>query len=113
VLIWKQTRFDFSVKCRFMSKFTTIWQSEADFKTEQLTNKIFLAGHLGGFRVNALPPIISSPPTDSSTPTASVPVSIPESDKAKLCHFKRHIVQLYNQAGVKGEKIIFLLHDDK
>ena len=78
-----------------------------------MTIIIITAGHLGGFRVNALPPIITSPATDSSTPTTSVPGSIPESDKAKLCHFKRHIVQLYNQAGVKGEKIIFLLHDDK
>lgn len=72
------------------------------------------AGHLGGFRVVTLPPIITTPTTsESSAPPVSAPSSIDENDKIKLRHFKKNIVQLYYQAGVKREKITLLIHDDK
>nr|XP_018669150.1 dynein heavy chain 9, axonemal [Ciona intestinalis] len=77
----------------------------------QLTVK--LAAHLGGFRVVTLPPIIAPSTTDSHSHNMGGPSSSSDLERTRLAHMKKHLVQLYNQAGVKGEKLVFLLHDDK
>ncbi|CAK8694749.1 unnamed protein product [Clavelina lepadiformis] len=77
-----------------------------------------LASHLGGFKVISLPPMISPVSVDaqtssSSSSSGSGPTSLPEEERICLSHFKKNLVQLYNQAGVKGEKVVFMMHDDK
>nr|CAB3238693.1 dynein heavy chain 8, axonemal-like [Phallusia mammillata] len=75
-----------------------------------------ISAHLGGFRVVTLPPLITPSSGDSPhhpNPTSSTPASLAEPDQKRLQHFKRFLVQLYNNAGVKGQKIVFILHDDK
>ena len=62
----------------------------------------------------SLPPLISpTPGSQNLSPAKATPSSLPEREKQNLQHFKQFLVQLYNNAGVKGEKIVFLLHDDK
>ena len=62
----------------------------------------------------SLPPVITTEKSDVAVAnhTWSVPSALSEADQTKLRHFKNYIVQLYNRAGVKGEKIVFVVQDD-
>lgn len=39
--------------------------------------------------------------------------NVTSSDDNRLQNFKQFIVQLYNQTGVKGEKVVFIVYDDR
>ena len=76
---------------------------------------LFAAAHLGGYKTVSLPPVINTEKSELTVVNNSwsVPSSLPESEQTKLKHFKKYIVSLYNRAGVKGEKIVFVVQDDK
>nr|XP_039248070.1 LOW QUALITY PROTEIN: dynein beta chain, ciliary-like [Styela clava] len=61
-----------------------------------------LAGHLSGFSVRSLRPSLATSDNDAI-----------DTDEARLAHFKQFMVNMYNDTGVKGEKIVLFLSDDR
>lgn len=73
------------------------------YRCSRDTNHLCLsAAHLGGFGVRSLRPAISNNEEEAI-----------DSDEARLSQFKEFMVSLYNQTGVKGEKVLLFLSDDR